>query len=143
MSQTVDASVYVAALRPSDINHAASADFLGVRESAGEEAIIPTLILPECAGAIGRAAGDSGVGRRAAATIRSLANHTFIPLTAERAERASQLAADYRLRGADSVYVAVAQEFDATLITWDNEMLARAPAVASTMTPADWLAANP
>jgi hypothetical protein len=39
--------------------------------------------------------------------------------------------------------VFVAEAFDATLLTWDTEMLERAPAVVSTMTPADWLARQP
>ncbi len=45
-----------------------------------------------------------------------------------------------RLRGADSVYVAVAEEFDTLLVTWDTEMLERGAAIAQTITPALWLA---
>lgn len=55
----------------------------------------------------------------------------------------AQVAVSCRLRGADAVYVAVAQEFRATMITWDNEVLLRDAAVVPTMTPTDWLAANP
>ena len=39
--------------------------------------------------------------------------------------------------------VAVAEAFDATLLTWDTEMLERSPDVVPTMTPADWLARQP
>lgn len=48
-----------------------------------------------------------------------------------------------RLRGADAVYVAVAQEYGATLIIWDQELLTRGAAAITVVTPADWLAANP
>lgn len=48
-----------------------------------------------------------------------------------------------RLRGADAVYVAVAQEYGATLIIWDQELLMRGAAAITVVTPADWLAANP
>jgi len=42
-----------------------------------------------------------------------------------------------------TVDVAVAEAFNATLITWDAEMLERAPAVVPTLPPADWLAQKP
>ena len=45
----------------------------------------------------------------------------------------------YRLRGADSVYIAVAEAFDAALITWDTEMLERGSDVVETRTPAQWM----
>jgi len=41
------------------------------------------------------------------------------------------------------VYVAVAQEYGATLIIWDQELLMRGAAAITVVTPADWLAANP
>jgi predicted nucleic acid-binding protein len=56
------------------------------------------------------------------------------------ADRAAEIAITCRLKGADSVYVAVAEAVGATVITWDTEMLVRAAAVVPTMTPADWLA---
>lgn len=45
----------------------------------------------------------------------------------------------HRLRAADSIYVAVAETFNATLITWDAEMLQRSPAVVPTLTPMEWV----
>ena len=143
MSHTIDASVYVAALRPGDVHHAESTEYLDRYEDAGEPAIEPSLMIPECGGAVARAANDSVVGANAAASVRALINHQFEPLSLERSEQAGRLAADYRLRGADSVYVQLAIEFGTALITWDNEMLARARTVIATMTPAEWLTANP
>lgn len=64
-------------------------------------------------------------------------------LTSARAEEAARVAASYRLRGADAVYVAVAQEFGTMLITWDAEMLTRGARAVPVLTPTDWLAANP
>ena len=46
------------------------------------------------------------------------------------------------MRGADAVYVAVAEEFGTMLITWDAEMLSRGAQAVAVMTPSDWLAAN-
>ena len=58
------------------------------------------------------------------------------------AERAAQIAADHRLLGADSVYVAVAEQFVATLVTLDNTILQRAGSLVVVTTPADWLLAQ-
>ena len=49
------------------------------------------------------------------------------------------MATTHRLRGADSVYTVVAATFQAALITWDSEMLARGTQVASTSTPSEWI----
>lgn len=69
----------------------------------------------------------------------TIPNLDLIPLTSQLAERAAQVAAANRLRGADAIYAAVASEFGTTLITWDREMLQRGPAVTRTITPGQWL----
>lgn len=66
----------------------------------------------------------------------------LVSLTNRRARRAAELAAIYRLRGADAVYLAVAEEFGTTLVTWDGEMHTRGANVVTTMTPTEWLAAQ-
>jgi len=75
--------------------------------------------------------------------IRSLPRLQLVTIDDSLATRAAEIAMTYRLKGADSVYVAVAEASAATLITWDGEMLERAPAVVPTMSPADWLARQP
>ena len=47
-----------------------------------------------------------------------------------------------RLRGASSIYVAMADTQDATLVTWDREMLDRGAAVVKTRTPKQRIGAN-
>jgi len=54
------------------------------------------------------------------------------------ARRTAQIAVEHRLRGADAAYVAVADAFDAALISWDQEMLKRCPAAVATMTQEGW-----
>lgn len=48
---------------------------------------------------------------------------THVPLDLSLAVRAAEIAIENRLRGADAVYVAVAEDFDAVLVSWDEEML--------------------
>jgi predicted nucleic acid-binding protein len=60
-------------------------------------------------------------------------------ISASLATHAAELAGRHRLRGADSVYVAVACAYGADLITLDHEMLARGAAAVPTFAPMDWL----
>ena len=63
----------------------------------------------------------------------------LVPLDLPVARRAAQIARDHRLRGADAVYVCVAEMFDSRLIAWDAEMLERGADVVTTMTPLEWM----
>lgn len=99
----------------------------------------PTLVLAECAGALARRTGSEQEANRLVEALQSFPGFEFIPLDLPLARRAAQIAARHRLRGADAVYAATAERQDATLITWDAEMLERGAAVVSTLTPAEWL----
>lgn len=63
----------------------------------------------------------------------------LVSLDSPLAHQAVQIAAHHRLRGADSVYVAVAQAFNTTLITLDAEMLERGADLVRTTTPLQWM----
>ena len=99
----------------------------------------PTLLLPECAAAIARPTSDIGLANEVGSLVESLPGVRMVALELGLARRAVQIAIRHRLRGADAVYVAVAEAFNATLITWDQEMLARCPAAVTTATPAAWI----
>lgn len=97
----------------------------------------------ELASAIARATNDPVLAEEIITELESNSDLNLLELTDLRSRHTGRIAIDCRLRGADAVYVQVAVEFGTTLITWDNEMLARAPSVVPTLTPADWFAANP
>jgi predicted nucleic acid-binding protein len=137
---TVDASVYVAALHPGDRFHPDSAAMVTSDEFVATSVVCPMLVLPECAGAVSRATGEVALGHAAIVTLTYAPNVELVEFTAERAQSADRLAADLRLRGADAVYVQVAQEHGTQLVTWDDQMRERGAAVVPTMTPTDWLA---
>jgi len=99
----------------------------------------PTLVLPECAAAIARPTGDAAWVEELTRLIESFPSLHLVPLDLPLARRAAQIAAIHRLRGADAIYAAVAETFNATLITWDAETLQRGPAIVSTLTPAEWV----
>jgi predicted nucleic acid-binding protein len=96
-------------------------------------------VLAECSAAIARQTDDPLLAERTEALIETLPNMALVPLDITLARHAAQLARDYRLRGADSVYLAVAETLGATLITWDGEVLGRGPADVPRLTPIKWL----
>lgn len=49
--------------------------------------------------------------------------------------RATQIAIDGKLRGADAVYVALTQRLGVPLVSWDNEHHTRAPVYITGYTP--------
>lgn len=140
---TVDANVFVSARVRSEANHSESDQFLKRTVLFARDVYCPTLVLPETAAAFIRPTGRASLANGALSQILTFPYLTLIELTAERARQAADLAISCRLRGADAVYAAVAQEFGTTLITWDQELLTRGASAVPTQTPTDWLAANP
>ena len=103
----------------------------------------PAILLPEVAAGIARPTGRVAFATRTVSGISRLPDLVLVEIDQSRAEKAADIAILCRLRGADAVYAAVAQEYGATLITWDQELLTRGAAAAAVMTPTDWLTANP
>jgi len=140
---TVDANVFVSASSLGDVFHTDSDDFLGRVQRSGRPLYCPSLLLPETASGIIRPTGNTIAAQVAVRSVETFPGMMLVTLTEQRAEQAAQIAISCRLRGADAIYVAVAQEFGTTLITWDAEMLTRGAQAVTVMTPSDWLAANP
>ncbi len=138
---TIDANIFVSARMRTEINHSVSSGFLDRIVAAATEIYCPTLVLPETAAAVIRSTGRPALAERSLSQIRDFPYMTLVEVTAGCAEWAADIAVACRLRGADAVYAAVAQEYGTTLITWDQELLTRAGAAVAVMTPADWLTA--
>jgi predicted nucleic acid-binding protein len=64
----------------------------------------------------------------------------LLPLDDLLAQQAAELAADYRLRGADATFLAVAQQTGSALVTLDVELRTRAASRITTYTPDEALA---
>lgn len=143
MKLTIDASVFVAGARPSEPHYAESRAFILEAQMAKVEVICPTLVLPECGAAIARRTGNPALAVSLVAMIESWPDSKLIQLNLPRARRAAQIAASHGLRGADAIYVTIAEEYSTPLVAWDGEILQRGASVVATMTPADWLAAHP
>jgi predicted nucleic acid-binding protein len=137
---TVDASVFVNAFNPHEEGHAESLALLSAIREAGDPVIVPTLLLPEVASATARASDDRDGALQYATAIGGLPHLSLISLTAAMARRAAELAATHRLRGADAIYVAVAQRYATTLVSRDEEQRTRGSAAVECHTPEKALA---
>ena len=140
---TIDANVFVAASISTESHHPDSLALLTRLRLRGVEVFCPSLVIAETVAAIARPTGDVALALQSIRLISRFPNITVLNLTHRRSRAAARLAANLRLRGADSVYVAAAVEYTATLITWETQILERAHAAVPTMSPTDWLAANP
>jgi predicted nucleic acid-binding protein len=131
----MDASVFVSMLNPHEPGYAASKAWFQQELLLGNKISAPAILMAEAAAALSR-----GVGNKVQAhqMIRQLKLSTSIqlhPVSLVLAEQAAVIAADYRIRGCDAVYVALAQQLGDTLVTWDNEQLQRGVAVILTTQP--------
>lgn len=118
-----------------DANHTSSRRWLERHLTAGGQVVAPILLLAEVGGAPARRSDDPAVGQRGVRDIVQLPGVRLVNLRQQLGARAAQLATDLRLRGADAVYVAVAESLNLPLITWDREQLARAVGRIAVRTP--------
>jgi predicted nucleic acid-binding protein len=132
---TVDASVFVNAFNSHERGHAQSLETLTTLQQRGDPVIVPTLLIAEIASAVTRATSDGIGALQYAEAIASLPHVTLVGLTAAMARRAAELAANHRLRGADAVYLAVAQRYATVLVSRDEEQITRGSRVAECRTP--------
>lgn len=131
----IDASVYVSRLRRQEVYHGESARLLDVATARGMQILCPEILPPEVAAALARGLDDVELARRAAARLWMLPGHRFVAVDRSLSRLATHLAAKCRLRGCDAIYVALAQQEGARLVTWDRQQLERAAGLVETITP--------
>ena len=128
----VDSSILAASSLETDRFHPESLKFTQGLETGSYIFHVPNLGLVEVISAVSR---QSRTNRLAmlARTIQSLTDceqtgvMVLYPLNRNRMELASSIAIRFRLRGADSVFAALAEELEIPLKTFDQEILDRFP----------------
>jgi predicted nucleic acid-binding protein len=133
----------VNAFNPHEEGHAESLAALTAIQERGDPIIVPTLLLPEIAAAVARASDDRDGALEYANATAGLPHLTLVTLTPTMARQAAELAATYRLRGADSIYVAVARRYGTTLVSRDGEQRSRGSAVVACQTPEEAVGDQP
>ncbi len=134
---TVDASVFLNALNQHEEGHADSFRFLSRVRKLAIPIIVPTLLFPELAAGIARALNDFALASAFVTDLRNLSHLVPVDLDMRLAIQAADIAAMQRIKGSDSVYVAVAQRFGATLVTRDRQQLERANSIVPVLHPSN------
>ena len=116
----LDASVWVARLVSEDVFYEPVKKWMSERIEAEDQFLAPSLLLAEVGGAISRRTSSS-LGLEAVGQLQNLSSLQLIEMEHSLIQEAARLAADLGLRGADSVYVAVAARLAVPLATLDTE----------------------
>ena len=137
---TVDASVFINGFNPYEEGYEHSRRLLARMQEEAVPIVVPTLLLPEIAAAIRRGRDDQDLAHRFAVRLRRLPHLVLVPVDEVLAQQAADVAAQYRLRGSDAVYAAVALRFGSTMVTLDREQRERVAAVVTARAPSEALA---
>ncbi len=84
---------------------------------------------------VARPARDPALGRLAVADVLGDPGITIVAIDKVLAETAAYHASDLFLRGADAIYVALAERLAIPLVTWDQELMTRAATLIEVRTP--------
>jgi predicted nucleic acid-binding protein len=138
----VDASVLIAFVLPDEAEHLNATRVIAACDLAGHHIILPALAWPEISGSVARRRHDPSKAETALLRISRLPRLKVLPVTDAFALAAARIAGRHGLRGADAIYIQTARTTRATLVTLDGEMHAKAKAIVTAQTPAQWLRAN-
>ena len=130
-----DASVWVAFFVAADVNYVASRNWIDSHTRASGMLVAPSILLTEVAAALSRRLGRPGLALQVVASLNRLTLLRIVQTDGKLMTEATDIAANYRLRGADAIYVAAARQLGITLLTWDTEQLTRPAAIITAVTP--------
>ena len=122
----IDASAWVSRLMSGDVFHESVKAWMKQGRSRGTIFLSPALLLPEIAGAIARRTGEPQLAHKATENLLRLPGLRIVEMDQPLVQEAARLAADLGLRGADSLYVALAARLNIPLLTLDEDQKARA-----------------
>ncbi len=136
---TLDASVVARSFDVYDPDQTVCLTLLDHLDRTATPVIVPRILLAELAGAVRRLLQDPIRARIAVEAWQTLPHVQFVTLDDTLIDAAAILAADRALRGADAIYVAVAQRYATTLVSLDREQRTRSASVVRVMTPQEAL----
>ena len=126
MFAVVDASVWVSRLVDGDEFHIPVKNWMNFQREQDTIFIFPSLLLAEVGGVISRVTAKPELGLSAIQKIENLPNVRIVDMDKALMDGAARIAAKYGVRGADSVYIAVASTLNIPLVTFDSDQRAKA-----------------
>jgi predicted nucleic acid-binding protein len=132
----LDASVCVAIFNEIDPDHPAASSWFAAASLAEEPIVAPVILLAEVGSALARALDEDRAPMEAVKLLRSGRLLELFPVDGRLAARAATIGIALRIRGADAIYVALADQLGIPLITFDRQQLERGGQVVTARTPA-------
>lgn len=136
---TIDANVFVAAEIRSEPEYTTARRLIADVLGRGLQLHLPWLAVVEASVAVGRRLGSEKAATKLADAISTFPGVVLHPLDRELALLSIAVGANCRLRGADSVYAAVAKRHGTVFITCDDELRRRTAGTIEALTPETWL----
>lgn len=131
----IDASVYVALMNEQEKAHVAC--WRWFEQAVAREQLLysPAILVAEVGAALSRGTDDVSFARQVIEQLHRSMTIQLLPITPSLAFRAGIIAIDYKIRGCDAVYVALAEQLERPLVTLDRQQLERGSRVVTTMSP--------
>ncbi len=115
----------VAALRKQEKTHELCKALLEQIKNSMYVAVEPYTVLVEVVAAVKRRTDSETLANQVKESILHLGALYFLELESERARDAADIAQKTGVRGMDAIVAQIAKEFDATLVSLDEDMRAR------------------
>ena len=131
----IDASVWISNIWSHDANHTSAQNWIEQHLNSGGLLISPVILAVEIAATVARVTQNPVAAGYALSQLRSLSQLRLLPLDQTLVDDATNIAMNFGLRGADSFYVAVAQQLAIPLVTFDQEQLTRPASIIATIRP--------
>jgi predicted nucleic acid-binding protein len=122
----IDASIIVSSYFEREKFHKRAKKLFQKIIEAKETILLPEIAFPEIASAIARGTNDPQYALNFCEELRRLPNFVFIPVDESISQFSVEIASKYFLKGADSIYVAVAYKYSAALCTLDEKQKEKA-----------------
>jgi len=126
---TLDSSVIISSLLKNEPRHKEALKLWESVLSGKNFAVLPYSVLVEVVAAIKRRTGSKEMALEMMKQLLDIEAVSFVPLDDKSAICAAELAAQTGVRGMDALVIQVAREFEAELVTFDEEMLKKAKKV--------------
>ena len=131
----IDASVWISNIWSHDANHTAAQYWMEQHLNSGGSLISPVILAVEIAATVARVTQNPVAASHALSQLRSFSQLQLVPLDPTLVDDATRAAMNFGIRGADSFYVALAQQLAIPLVTFDHEQLTRPTGIIATIRP--------
>lgn len=131
----IDASVWISGVLKRDANYARARTWIRQHIASGKYLVAPLLLVVETGATISRVTQNQTLARQTVLELSIFPHLQLEPMGRELIDEATDIAITFGLRGADSLYVAVAKRLAIPLVTLDHEQLTRPASIITTISP--------